>query len=1584
MASQPTTRDKPRSRCRVQGIKLEPNKSEYDIAIEIQVDGTKVRKLSPIKKGQHLHWTSLSLPCDVHEDSVITLQVTEVRTFQDRVGRAEYQMSQVVGQDTVSMSKNAVASFLSSAHLQVAECNNGIFDTHLEFLTKEATQRAYSEAFARAQQMERQPGLLEKVGRVGDAFKVLLSLGSTMSELDPTGGAKVAFSLCTKAWEYLETQEKQHAKLCELVENIAGMIPSVESIRGLADANLAQTVMEMLNLIEDVSLFVLNFKSQGSLERAFRSAFSSTAQEQMDLFVSRFKRLRGDFDTRVQVQTLRAAEIDRIKKELRPVDQAGYDPIRQCIAGTRVEIIDKLVSWAQRSDDGPRLTWAHGLAGLGKSAIATSVCMRLDNQGLLAASFFCKRDNPELRDPRRVITTIVYELASRWEAYRNAVAAVIRDDARLSSKHIQPLYDALVSGPLRTLDKAEQPKEPLVIVIDALDECGDTDLRRQLLACLRDMSQQIPRLRLIATSRPDADIKDFFVDSHPNWFARCDLFEFNASDDIRVFVRDSLKGLAHLDGWPEDAIEQISIRSSGLFIWARTACKFILDGFDRCERLERILAGTHMDGIDVLYTTAIEASIPDTGGDNTRHMLKCLGAIVATASRTPLSATNLAALLQAHISLDVLNRVLGSLSSVLYVDQKLDNTIRIYHPSFMDFITTQSRSKHLCVDLEYQNMILAESCFRVMAGSLKFNICGLETSNLPNNEVMDLDARVRDAIHPHMWYSCLYWSSHVVEANLAELERPLRSFLFGLDLVYWLEVLSLLGKLSVAPACLLQFIACCSTDWMQDCNVVANDAYRFVLTFYDVISTSTPHLYVSALAFAPENSEISQRMRRFFPKLLTVTQGAENAWTRCLRRVEVTSTVLSVAIFPNSRRIVSGSGDGTVRIWDAETGDPVLEPLKGHTEAVLSVAFSPNGRWIASGSADKTIRIWDAETGEARLDPLHGHTDWVRSVAFSPNSCRVVSGSDDKTIRVGDAETGKLVLEPLEGHAGGVWSVAFSPNSQWIISGSDDCTLRIWDAQTGAAVREPLKAHSGPVMSLAFSLDSRRIASCSIDTTVRIWDVETGKEAFQPLRGHSDWVRCIAFSPDSKYLVSGSFDRTVRIWDTQTGDLVLDTLDGHSHYVRSVAFSSDGRRVVSGSEDKTIRIWDVVDKANPRAVKDTITSKGHSGFVNSVGFSSNGRYVVSGSSDKTVRIWDAETGAAVRAPFEGHSDAVLSVAFSPDDHWVASGSRDGTVRIWNADTGESVLEPLRGHSGSVQSVAFSPDGHRVASGSADGSVCIWDAETGAQSLSPLEGHSRGVNSVVFSPNGRRLASGSDDHMIRIWDTETGQLVLKPLTGHSSYVMSVAFSADGHRIVSGSADEMVRIWDAETGGTVLDPLQGHTGWVRSVAFSSDGRWIASGSEDETMRIWDARTGEAVLEPMRGHSNLVLSVAFSPDCRRIASGSVDMTVRIWDAESHTTLAVHTPTFLPGTQVRALPSQVTDGKLLVTSAQLARHMHSDLAGWVTSTEGKLLVWLPPELRDIDDSLVSISGSRVRHQGFIDFGAFVHGSSWASIADV
>ncbi|KAG8776039.1 hypothetical protein FRC12_001125 [Ceratobasidium sp. 428] len=1465
-----------------------------------------------------------------------------------------------------------------------------MFAIKMIFLGEEEAKQAYLEAFQKVKHMENQPGLLEKAGKIGSAFKTLLDLGSLMASLDPTGGAEVAFSVCTKAWEHLEQQEKQDTELNELVKRLARMIPSVESIKGLANNNLKDTIMDMLNLIEDVSLFILNTRPRGSFERAWRAAISSEIQEQSEAYIAKFEELRREFDSRVGVQALRVAEIERMNAklgELKPADLASYDPNRKCLAGTRANIIDELTDWVQQPDTAPRLAWVHGLAGLGKSSIATSVCLQLDNQHTLASSFFCRRDSPELRDPRRVLTTIVYGLALRWEAYRDVVVGVIGEDPELHSKHIQPLYDSLVGKPLQNLVGAKRPAGILVVVVDALDECGDIMARRQLLACLRGMLQLGPWLRIIVTSRPDHDIREFFGYVGADWHMEYNVLHYDALADVRILIDDRLGELTQADDWPEDATDKLLLRSNGLFIWAQTACQFILSGFDRNKRLNQVLAGTHISNssadLDILYTTAVSTSALDGADDNLEYTMKCLGVVVVTATRTPLAIPSLAQLLRGHIPRDILNRVLRSLSSVLYVDQKQDGAVRISHPSFMDYIIDPLRSKKLCVNLEQQNTILAECCLRMMNEGLRFNICGLETSHVLNSQVPNLDGRVRDAIHPHMSYSCLYWSSHVADAQIDALNDCLRPFLFQTPLMYWIEALSLLRKLNTALSSLLQFTGCSVPDSMRDCCVVANDAYRFVLSFYDAISKSTPHLYISALAFAPRNAGIVQRMRPIFSKLLTVLQGAEE-WTPCLSCIWVGSEVHSIAVSPNGHRIVSGSEDGTVRVWDAGTGDMVLGPLEGHSIAVSCVAFSPDGRWIASISEDCTICIWNAETGESRLDPLKDDFGLTPSVAFSPDGHRLASSFSNGMIRVWELKTSQSILE-LHGHSGYVCSIAFSPDGRWIVSGSRDNTLRIWDAQTGASILKPLCGHSDVVLSVAFSPDSHRIISSSMDNTIRIWDVKTGDVLLGPLQAQSEWVRSVAFSADGRRVASGgsSDGRTVCIWDAQTGDLVMEPLDSHSGQVTSVAFCPNGR-VVSGSFDKTIRIWDIaVNESGARPFEQPNASKVYIGWVTSVVFLTDGRSIASGSADGTVRIWDVETGQAVREPLRGHTDQVAAVAVSSNGRWIASGSADKTVRFWDVATGSATLEPLRGHTGLVYSVSFSPDCHLIASGSEDETVRIWDVETGQTVLGPLTGHSWWVTSVAFSPSGHQIASGSMDGSVRIWDTKTGQSIVGRPEIEYGNMASVAFSPDGHRVVFGTTNKILSVLDAESGDTILGPLEGHGAWIKSVTFSPDGCWIASASDDKTIRIWDAQTGEPVLEPLQGHTMFVTSVAFSPDGRRIVSSSADASIRIWDTNPGHQLNITTSRYLSGSEAQILSPQKAGGRVLVTSNQLAHRIHGRLGGWVTSTTGELLVWLPQELRQIDDSLLCMPPRRIPHPAVIDFTQFVHGKSWSLVFD-
>ncbi|PVF92579.1 WD40 repeat-like protein [Serendipita vermifera] len=144
-----------------------------------------------------------------------------------------------------------------------------------------------------------------------------------------------------------------------------------------------------------------------------------------------------------------------------------------------------------------------------------------------------------------------------------------------------------------------------------------------------------------------------------------------------------------------------------------------------------------------------------------------------------------------------------------------------------------------------------------------------------------------------------------------------------------------------------------------------------------------------------------------------------------------TQSIQSVAFSPDGQKIVSGSCDHMIQLWDAKT-----------------MAFSPDGKKIASGSHDKTICLWDTKTGQPIGEPLQGHTQPVHSVAFSSDGQKIVSGSCDHMIRLWDAKT----AQPI---------VAFSPDGQQIASGSGDKTIRLWDAKTVAFSPDGQKIVSG-------------------------------------------------------------------------------------------------------------------------------------------------------------------------------------------------------------------------------------------------------------------------------------------------------------------------------------------------------------------------------------------------------------------------------------------------------------------------------------------------------------------------------------------
>ena len=325
----------------------------------------------------------------------------------------------------------------------------------------------------------------------------------------------------------------------------------------------------------------------------------------------------------------------------------------------------------------------------------------------------------------------------------------------------------------------------------------------------------------------------------------------------------------------------------------------------------------------------------------------------------------------------------------------------------------------------------------------------------------------------------------------------------------------------------------------------------------------------------PENlgMEITFKGDEKFPDIQKQTINPELEQVKKLEGHE--DSVNSIKYFSNGRKLVSGSSDRTVRIWDVRKGKQVKK-LEGHGDYVMSVDITKDNKFIASASWDGSINIWKKNLKEPLLT-IEGGFSYINSVAFSPTDRIIAAGGTDKKVFLFDYELGEI-FKTFEGHTDAINSVAFSPDGKFLASGSSDTTVIIWDVYTGKAIRI-LQGHRDSVKSVAFSPDGKLLASGSWDSTIKVWNVKTGK-LLRTLKGNELFVNAVDFSHDGKFLVSAHWNNTVVLWDVKTGRK-LKKFDKFLSFVNTVQFSPNDRYIAAGSNDATIRILKVTEGFYP-------------------------------------------------------------------------------------------------------------------------------------------------------------------------------------------------------------------------------------------------------------------------------------------------------------------------------------------------------------------------------------------------------------------
>ncbi|HRI71828.1 MAG TPA: hypothetical protein PK156_46665, partial [Polyangium sp.] len=550
-----------------------------------------------------------------------------------------------------------------------------------------------------------------------------------------------------------------------------------------------------------------------------------------------------------------------------------------------------------------------------------------------------------------------------------------------------------------------------------------------------------------------------------------------------------------------------------------------------------------------------------------------------------------------------------------------------------------------------------------------------------------------------------------------------------------------------------------------------------------------------------------------------------------------TGPIVVTAFSPNGQHVLTASGDGTARIWNAN-GDGLPVILSGHKDAILTAAWSPDGRRVLTTSGDGTACIWNAngEGSPIRIDPGVGP---IWAGAFAPDGRHVALGLQDGSLRVfGLDGQSTVTLAAKNEKLAGFHALAFVRGSEQLVGATNDGAVHLWSLDAPSKPTE-VGRHEARIESLAVSADGTKLLTAAGESSAKLFFLD-GKKATKPRLLSCDQGSAIqsALSPDGSLAAISCNDFRVRIFST--------------------------------NEDK------------PPVVLNAATA-----FITKLAFRDNSFLAVS-SIDSVARVYSVAGGPA-RLELHGHTGAIGVLSFSPDRKWLVTGAaddrtKDFTAKVWNVAALDELPAPIRTQL-PYHGIAVRKDGIFVAGAFDDDVVRVRRVDGKGQTVE-LRGHNGWISRVAWAPDGERIVTSSFDQTARVWRADgTGDPIIlggKDNDGHTAGLRYAAFSRDGTLVVTASEDRTAKVWHANRVDKPLVTLSGHDDWVTAASIAPDGKRVATACQDHAVRVFSL---DKPAEPLvfRTHQASVNSVQFSPDGSRIASASDDGTVRIIFAEN-----------------------------------------------------------------------------------------------------
>ena len=1205
-----------------------------------------------------------------------------------------------------------------------------------------------------------------------------------------------------------------------------------------------------------------------------------------------------------------------------------------CLEGTRVKILEDMMDWI-RDTTAQKIFWLTGWAGTGKSAIAWTICSRAsdDPEVVLGGSFFCSRSASwaAQRDVRCIIPTLAQLLARQSITFSEALNEELTRDPDILHKQVKIQIERLLGKPLHALASS---REPVLFIIDALDECGghstttetvdDVETRHivsEMLVALVAFCTAEPELpvKFLVTSRPETHIRDTPVSELD--FSKIlrlqTVDKEQVTADIRFYIATRLFSTPRLRArFVEGDADILAHHCDGLFIAATTALKYTFDrGNDAAPMRFKTVLNTSRDGLgigataqlDRMYTLILDdaAREDESGADGLPTMLQLLAALLS--ARMILSVEALSDLL--GLPKDDVHATLSRLHAVVHVpDDDGEPGLRTLHASFGDYILRRA-PHHIRIRGSNDNVVPAHACLRVMAKHLCFNISQSHSSYDPNASPKP------ESVTLSLEYACTQWIYHIASLTEPSVLNKMIDDVFRPNFMFWLEVMSVLGQVHRAAAML--HVAAITVRLRisrylpqpahlnfqiqsPELSQFFRDANSFVASSHEAIKRSAPHIYLSALPFADKSSLIYKIFAPLFTGLISVELSgiSQHGGRLVMTLTGHKAGVTSLAYSPDGLYIVSGSLDGTVRVWDTRTAEEFTSPLCSKDGPVLSLAMASDGKQVVSGTHAGTVCIWNILTSIST--PRHRFLDLsapIISVAFSLQNSLVASLSESLEARIWRAETGEALA---------IVNLGTSPERP------------IGSILNQNPFNNTFTFRRNSVQEVNFSTDDRIMLSDWSNMSIKCIN-GSGPHVEPPFRFSSATQTMVSFEHQS-----------ILLWTQRAmGQWVSSRLDGHTETIRSAIFSPMGSYIASASDDATIRIWSA--GGGQAAV---LSPSARSRKIAFQSMSPERANVVIVSHDGSLSNWNAGTGEAMLPLQAEWTSKIYSTAISSDGSLIATGFEDGNIRLLNTQTGVTLGE-TRNRGGCVAVIlAFAPDMRSLASvsrsmsflgGASKSTLHIWNFSSG-RDTHVIDLGMADFGSTILSADGRFIAVQHSNGHVRLWQIEASPRELR-LPHELQIARSITFSPDGTHIASGGQGGVSYVWNVSTWHKVLT-LSGHTSLVNAVIYSLDGRLIGTASTDKSIRIWDAKTGMSVatlrMNRWNSHSEFQM-LGFTSDGTSLVLCSADGTISVWDVIAACSLSAK--------------------KAKDDFAILSAVTFND--GWITRPSGELLLWVPAEYR-------------------------------------